>query len=224
MILYVLQTNNERYGASFEIIQDGYIVGSAALQGHAAFPEGSWQIAYLNWKWTMCPLPASELPAFLRQRKGMNAARPYRTEKAVIYLGHRKSGVFKPVCNFVRMESNAGIFETFSVGCGKEGIKSPLFEGDRQVALAESGSAIFNDLHHYRIAALDETAAREALNTVFYCYVIGAYHAGKKTVEGKYFHIVKTTAKELKAKYDPLFLLQERNSAPLADEFFRMLC
>lgn len=224
MILYLLQTGNGCYSALFDLIQDGCLIGRASMVGSIGSPDGKWCLEGKQYHMSMEPLTFGTLSDFLAQRKACNCARPYVADDgSVVFLRRRKEGLFKPMCNYVRLENGTGNFESVSIGFGKDGVRSPLLCGEKQVALVESSCVVQNDLHRFRIAALDTASARAAIQMTLYRYTTGAYVAGKKVKQGIRTYNYKTANKTLLRKYDPEFLKSERNSHLSADDLAKQL-
>lgn len=67
------------------------------------------------------------------------------------------------------MKLNGMIFDLFPIGFGNEGSKSPIYNGNKQIAQIEKDCIVYNDLHNYRIFAEDLFASQIAIFSVFIC-------------------------------------------------------
>ena len=98
------------------------------------------------------------------------------------------------------------IFDLFPIGFGNEGSKSPIYNGNKQIAQIEKDCIVYNDLHNYRIFAEDSFASQIAILFCIYMYINVGYKSGEKVISSKVKVVSITTNKLLKEKYNPEFI------------------
>lgn len=106
---------------------------------------------------------------------------------------------------YYEVSLNQQLFQIYAVGCGKEGIKIPIYYGEEQIALIEKDPTVYNNQDRYQIMAVDEYAADIACLFNLYYDFIRFGHRGEFVSNTKYTNYEYTVNKELKSKYNPQF-------------------
>ena len=143
----------------------------------------------------------------------IDAKKPYRPYyisnngmvNGVIYETESDGGWLKKY-EFTQMQLRGMTYDLYSVALGKEGTKSLLYCGNRQIAQIDSESIVYNDLHNYRVYAVDEFSSEIAVMFAAYLYAIGPFEPGKKVKSSVTKYYSKTTNKNLLLKYNPNFI------------------
>lgn len=203
MILDVEQISKDFFAAEFVIKRDNAEVGRAFLKGHLGSIEAKIKGNYYGRVFYM---DFSKAAGF----KSKKCFRPYfitddYCKEGVIYQAERKLGLFKGY-SYREMRYCNDIYEMYSLGLGKEGYKSPIYLGDRQIAQIDMDCVVKNQLFKYKIYAIDNSFARIAVLFCLYFYVSGVYSSGEKVIssETKYYTVTKNKA--LLEKYDKEFV------------------
>ena len=100
---------------------------------------------------------------------------------------------------------NGKTFYAYEVGMGKQGIKIPIYDEDKQIALIEKGVVVYDNKDEYEIVGIDDYAIEvAALFNLYYDFVrFGRY--GQVVYKSKEVSYLYTINKELKNKYDQTF-------------------
>lgn len=203
MIFDIIQTSKELYSACFEINRGQNQIGGFFVQGSLASVDAKISGNFCGINFDM-------------QRgssKDIDDRKPYRPYfisnngiiNGVVYETEHNGGWLKKY-EFGRMQLKGMTFDLFTVSFGKDGTKSLLYCGNRQIAQINSESVVYNDLHNYRIYAVDDYAAEKAVLFIAYLYVLGLFEPGKKVISSVTKYYSKTTNKELLSKYNPDFI------------------
>lgn len=204
MILDIIQTSKELFSAEFRIIENGLQIGSFYLKGSLGSMEAE---IFFEFKGIRFKLVNKRL-------KGINTGvvfRPYiiysyNNESAgYVYQTEVKLGLFKGY-SLRKMDFGGRSLELYCVGMGKDGYKFPIYEGEKQIAEIDKGCVVYNELHEYRLYAVDEASAMISAMLCAYLYVSGPYTPGEKVTRSVVKSSTVTTNKLLKAKYNPDFV------------------
>lgn len=203
MILDVIQVSKDLVAANFVIKRENTQIGSFSLRGSLISMEAKIQGIIYEQAFKMV----------YGKMDNLEAKRPFRpyliyrgsTPDGTVYQTEFNGGLFKKICCH-QMKLNGMIFDLFSISFGNEGLKAPLYNGDKQIAQIEKDCIVYNDLHNYRIFAEDSFASQVAIFFCIYMYVCADYKPGKKVVWSKEKTFFTTTNKLLKEKYNPEFI------------------
>lgn len=203
MILDVIQTSKELFSASFIIERQNIKIGNFSLQGRLGSMEAEIQGTIYEQPFKMVYGKMDDLEVDC-------PFRPYLIYKGdllngTVYQTTFNGGLFKRF-DYHQMKLNGKIFDLFPIGFGKEGSKSPIYNGDEQIAQIEKECVVYNDLHKYRIFAVDAFASQIAIFFCIYMYVNAGYKPGEKVVHSEVKVVSTTTNKLLKEKYNPEFI------------------
>lgn len=203
MILDVVQVSKDLFSASFVVKRGDVQVGCFSLQGNMGSME-----AKISGK-----LFEQDIEMQYGKTNDVGAAysfRPYLINEngiynGVVYQTKYNGGLFKKF-DYQQMK-NAGVtYDLFPISFGNEGSKSPIYKENTQIAQIEKDCVVYNDLHIYKIFALDELSSEIAVLFAIYMYINAGYKPGEKAVSSTVKVISTTTNKLLKEKYDPTFI------------------
>lgn len=137
-----------------------------------------------------------------RQIRPYGVAGPDGTPAGSIGLT-RDGGFWKPC--YYHLELNGREWSLYEVGLGKEGIKLPVWEGERQAALLEKDAVVRDNLDRYQLYAASE---RDLLPAV----LLGLFYdckqfedRGERVVQGKSVTYLYTFSRATRERYDPAF-------------------
>lgn len=203
MILDIVQISKELFSAEFAIRTGSTPIGDIHLQGSLGSMEAEIVLNYQDTCFGM-------VHEHLEQKPAKRVFRPYAIYAdgaviGVVYQSEEKLGLFKGY-SFREMNFSGKSYRMFSVGLGNEGYKFPIYEGERQIAEIDKPCVVYDELHEYKIYALDAPSAMTASLLCAYLYVSGAYTPGEKVIRSKVKTITITANKFLKEKYDPGFI------------------
>lgn len=107
--------------------------------------------------------------------------------------------------NYLALRLNGVDYQLYKIGLGKQGIKCPIYCGQRQIAQINKGTIVKNNLDEYTLLALDEAAAVTAV--FFGLYMDTIYYANRNEYvrNSTSVHYETTLNKDLMAWYDPAF-------------------
>lgn len=208
MILRIEQIEKELFTASFIIWRDTVRMGNMEVKGKLGSMEAdisidlfgkTYELSYAGGLIKSAPLPDKAGKAFRPYQIGGNDG-----SAGKVYQVDRKESFFS-IISFFEMVMESCKYTMYPIGFGREGGKHPVYCGDRQIAQIEKSGEIYNDLHHYSIYALDQTAAELAVLFCAYMYVNANFKPGEKATKSVVKYTSVTTNKTLKSKYDPSF-------------------
>ena len=116
----------------------------------------------------------------------------------------RKTGWFSQYTYVVFRFKNK-IYKAFPIGLGKEGIKIPIYVGNKQIAQINKECIVIDDLHHFQLFAHNEEDIISTIILSIYYYFVNNYKPGEKKISYKETVYIKDNNKELKSKYNPEF-------------------
>lgn len=202
MILTVKETNKELYSAKFEILHQDTVVGNIDFKGKMGSMEGEFEINFNNNKLKL-----------IFNTKGIfnheKMFRPYliindEQEEGEVYQTKYKAG-FLNSYEYIKMIYKEKEYNMYSIGLGKEGIKSPIYANHIEIAQIEKENVVYDDLHSYDIYAIDEFSALISVILCSYMFVNGCYKPGQKVTNSVVKSVNISTNKLLKEKYNPDF-------------------
>lgn len=120
-------------------------------------------------------------------------------------LSKKRTKAFWGYCYYL-LTLNEKVYRIYQVGCGKQGIKIPIYsEDDKQIALIEKETVVYDNKDIYEITAIDEASAEIA--TLFNLYYDYDQYArqGEFVIKSKNISYSYSLHKEEKAKYNPEF-------------------
>lgn len=203
MIIDIEQTSKELFTATFNIIYNHGIIGGLRVQGsnHSmeADVEGSiwnksFSISYGKVK--ECEIDKVFRPYILSENGKLFAA-----------LGQTKTklGIFKSIDFHQLKLSDGSELNAYPIAMGEDGCKTPIYNSDVQIAQIENPSTIYNDMHNYKIFAIDENAAKFATYLAVYMYIQTGFKPGEKHIESKVTYYGVEKDKAVLEKYNPDF-------------------
>lgn len=95
------------------------------------------------------------------------------------------------------------LYTIYEVGCGKDGIKLPVYNGDKQVGLIEKGAVTYDNKDTYSIAAINKRVAEAGVLFTLYYDFVRFGRRGEVSRRSKKTRYYYTTNKALKEKYNP---------------------
>lgn len=203
MILDVVQVSKDLFAASFVVKRGSAQVGNFSLKGRLGSMEANISGKLFEHSFDMR----------FGKSDNIDVARPFRqyiidengVQNGVVYQTKFNGGLFKKF-DYHQMKLNGMIFDLFPIGFGNEGSKSPIYNGKEQIAQIEKDCVVYNDLHKYRIYAVDTFASQIAIFFCVYMYINAGYKPGEKVVHSEVKVMSTTTNKLLKEKYNPEFI------------------
>lgn len=203
MVLDVMQVSKDLFSASFVIKHENTQIGNFSLQGRLGSMEAEIQGTIHEQFFKMSYGKKDDLDV-------AHPFRPYLIYKGnipdgTVYQTKFNGGFFKKF-DYHQMNLNGMIFDLFPIGFGNEGSKSPIYNGNKQIAQIEKDCIVYNDLHNYRIFAEDSFASQVAIFFCIYMFVNAGYKPGEKAISSKVKIVSNTTNKLLKEKYNPDFI------------------
>lgn len=96
-------------------------------------------------------------------------------------------------------------YSMYRVGLGNEGIKFPIYCGDRQVAQIEKDNVVHDNLDVFHVYAMGDRASKVALMMGLYLDAYGYANRGEIVKKSVAVHYERTFNKKLIEKYDPTF-------------------
>ncbi len=121
-----------------------------------------------------------------------------------------EGGLLRRFTTYV-LEIPEGKICMYDVAMGKEGYKFPVWQGDRQIALAEKPSVTYNALFTFDVSAIDDQSAYYCILLLMNLYVRKYYEPNTVNVQSVHSETGITVYKELKNRYNPDFLMTLRN-------------
>ncbi len=120
-------------------------------------------------------------------------------------LCRRRVGSFFSQYQYMELSLYRAVLQMYEVGLGREGMKYPVYDGARQLALVEKSPVVCNNLDEYWIYSFDEFGEFASLLLSLYVDVLSYRNAGEYAVRKKETRYVWTRKKEVLEKYDPAF-------------------
>lgn len=110
---------------------------------------------------------------------------------------------------YYQLELMGNLFTAYDVGCGKEGLKIPIYDsGDKQIALLEKDPVTYDKQTKYELSALESSSMEIAcLFGVYRDFLTNPRDAVYKSKMTEYDYSKHET---LRSKYDPDFLTKNR--------------
>ncbi len=202
MIVDVIQCLQDRYSSEFQILRGNKQIGDMSLKGGLGRREVTWNIQLYDQLFHMdyCGKLFSSAKKF----------RPYtittsNTDRGCIYqtvTADKKKNSF----TYHYMMYDDKVYKLYPIGFGEEGAHCPIYSDQGQIAQIDKSGLVYNELHHYRLYAIDENSTLLAILFCSYMYTVGCYEPGVKVTKSvrKNFTITKNTI--LLAKYDMNFV------------------
>ena len=134
-------------------------------------------------------------PFFVRDGAGRSIGR----------LCQRRVGSFLSRYQYTELSLYRTVLRIYEVGLGREGMKYPVYDGERQLALIEKPPVVYDNLDEYFICGFDEFGEFASLLFSLYLDVLSYRNAGEYVVRKKEMRYVWTRRKELLEKCDPAF-------------------
>lgn len=202
MILDVIQTSKELFAANFIVNRGNMQVGTFELKGGL----GTMEVRVHG------TIFEQVIDMTFGKTDDIEVSHPFRAYQiykngiynGVVYQTTSDERWFKKY-GYHQMKKSGVTYNMFPVGLGKNGIKSPIFQDNSQIAQVEKDCVVYNDLHIYKIFARDEFTSEIAVLFTIYYYINVNYKAGEKTITSTYKTISKTTNKLLLKKYNSEF-------------------
>lgn len=204
MIFDIVQRTKALFSADFDIVHKGRIIGHMLFQGRLGSMEGVWTIQCLGRTVSMERCSAGEAGAVDEWTFRPYAVSVDGSEAGAVYQTRHRAGLFRSF-DYHRLQLLGTTYVEYLIALGKEGGKCPIYVGDRQAALIEKDSVVYNDLHHYHVTAAGEEPALAAVILCGYMYANAAYKPGQKVTKSVEKDYSKTTDKALLEKLDPQF-------------------
>lgn len=126
---------------------------------------------------------------------GWSIVRTYFSKRNEIFLGYE----------YYEYHFFGKEYVAYEIGMGKEGIKIPLYDVERQIALIEKSTVVYDNKDEYDIYAIDAKALEIAVLFNLYYDFTRFGRFGEFAYKSKETEYLYTLKKELKSKYDPNF-------------------
>lgn len=214
MILDVVQVSKDLFAANFVVKRGDIQVGFFSLQGNMGSMEAKISGKLFEQDIDMQYGKTDDI--------GANYSfRPYLINKkgvynGVVYQTKYNGGLFKKF-DYHQMKKTGVTYDLFPIGFGNEGSKSPIYQDNTQIAQIEKDCVVYNDLHNYKVFAIDESSSETAVLFAIYMYINAGYKPGKKAVSSSVKVVSTTTNKLLKEKYDPTFTSRIKEMESIAE-------
>ena len=104
---------------------------------------------------------------------------------------------------YYELELDGNVYQLYEVGMGKQGIKLPVYCGEKQFALAEKDMEIINNNDSYTLSCLSEGGIIPSVLLLLYYDYLRFGHHGEVSDKSRKTFTMYSTNKELKRKYDP---------------------
>lgn len=195
----VNQLKKELFSAEFEIKENDKTVGTITLSGDPAINK-----KVITGTFHKKSFSLNQLELFSSDFQHMMPFSITELDNQIgeIFEIRVKTGLFS-MYSYLHCSYQEKNLDLYTIGFGKEGLKSPIYCDNVQIAQIEKDCTIKNDLHHFTIYALDQKSAYQALLFTCYNYATGYFKAGQKVTQSISNTYTKTTNKELLSKYNP---------------------
>lgn len=207
MVFDIVQTESN-ISAKYEVRKGNSVIGFAELRNNFIH-GGTFVFDILGRTYEMVYEPLQQIGSWLRRAKEKTDV-PYTVHENGELFGRisikRSNGGLLKRYEYYSLETRSEAYDMYEIGLGKDGLKYPIYCGERQIALIEKDVTVYNNLDFYHISTSDDNAA--IIATIFGMYLDASSYAHrgefvKKSVETTYY---LTTNSELKAKYDKNFV------------------
>lgn len=201
MIFDIVQVEKTLFDASFKIIKDGESIGAIRVHGKLNSNYGFINGIFNDIKFSLRHM--SNDNTFL------NPGIPFgvsvdKTGPGLIRSTTIGSKLFNRF-NVQQLELDGLVYDTYSVGMGKEGNKKCIYQEDKQIALVESDSVVYDELYNFHVFAENERAALVSILTTIYTYTKSFFKQGELALSSISRNYALSLNKKLKEKYDPEF-------------------
>ena len=196
----VQQTCKSGNQADFQLISDNMQVGELHYQGHGV----------MSGTWTGEAFGKPVRAEYVRRRdRSCNAFGVFEVDlpqgKGRFYAGF-EGGLLRRFTTYV-LEVPEGKILMYDVALGKQGYKFPVWQGERQIALAEKPGVVHDGLFTFDVSALDDQSAYYCVLLIMDLYIRKYHEANTVNVKSVYTETGVTVYPELRSKYDPDFVL-----------------
>lgn len=196
---YILKQTASGFSAHYVVYKNDTVISNAHINNNFVF-GGSVQFdSFLDGSiFDMCYKPFDKHISSV-------AYNVYHNNEVIGRLSSVAEGKFLRAYEYFLFDFFGKTYRIYEVGLGDDGIKYPIYSDDKQIALIEKERVVYNNLDEYEIFAANDPDA-------FISYIAALYidqrrysHHGEKNTSAYEKYYLKTTNKELKAKYDPNF-------------------
>lgn len=210
MILRIEQIQKELFSAEFRIFHSDEIVGNIFVQGKLGSMETKIKVQFFEKNYEM------EYAGGIFKEKKLpdKSGKAYRTYEIRDMLRQivgevsqidKKEGWLSTI-SFFELLFGKQKYCLYPIGFGSEGGKHPVYCENIQIAQVEKPGEIYNDLHNYKIFAVDQKAAEISVLFSAYMYINANFKPGEKASKSYVKYTSITTNKILKEKYHPDFV------------------
>jgi hypothetical protein len=206
MIFDIRQTYSG-LSAEYEMVSSVQKLGQGTLQNNFIY-GGTFHFSFLGKNLSLRYEPLEQAKSWLKKREEKTDV-PYSILLdgevcGIIGIKVSKGGIFSKF-DYFAMNYLGKQYSMYEIGLGKEGIKYPVFCGERQVALLEKDTVVYDNLDIYHAFAVDEVAGE--IGTIFALYLDARSYANRgKIVKASVEHVYyRTINKKLLATYHPEF-------------------
>ena len=207
MILDVVQTRKELREAESKILRGCINVGSVFLKGTLGSIDANviLNLFGVTYELHRDTWQVSPDPKMIKYYRPYNVSiLPRAKQLGVVTYAERKLGLFK-TRTYLSFTSGSDIYEGYTLGMGKEGLKMPVYLKNKLIAEIDSDNIIDNECYKYRVYCKKNDYSVPAILMTVYFYVIGCFKTGEKVYKSKRIIYSKTTDKFLLSKYKSEF-------------------
>lgn len=196
--------------AAYELRENDNTIGRASIANNFTC-GGSIECTFFTVRFTLSYAPHQQAESWSKPRQEKTDI-PYQLFRngelcGQIFLRTSTGGLLSRFTYF-GMQLDECQYAMYPVGLGKEGIKYPIYTGEKQIALIEKAAVVHDNLDCYQVTALGEKEGSVAALFGLYLDARSFANRGeivKSSIEKTYY---LTTNKRLKAMYDPAFKLR----------------
>lgn len=205
------QKEKSLYSAAFDILKDADVIGNASFYGDMVSVTGDWDIDVCGKHISLQRVSKAKArliagPLTSDEPLGQMEIFIDGVTKGIVFQGYRKLSLFKGYSVHHIIYDRQQIYNMYPIGFGAEGAKNPVYVEEcgveRQVALTEKSSVVYNDMHEF-FCYMDDDLIPTVIIFCALMYSMGCYKPGTKITEGIKRTISITKEEKLLSKYDP---------------------
>lgn len=210
-VIVFKQKEKGLYSAVFDILKDTDVIGTASLHGDMVSITGDWDIDVCGEHISLKQISAKKVRLMAGSLTsdvpfGQMEIYVNGIEKGVVFQGIHKKSLFREYNVHHIIYDGQTIYNMYPIGFGEEGAKNPVYVEEhgveRQVALTEKSSVVYNDMHEF-FCYMDDDLIPTIIIFCALMYSLGCYKPGTKIIEGVKRTISITKEEKLLSKYDP---------------------
>lgn len=199
----VLKQTESAFTCGYDLIKNNAVIAKATLSDNlTGYGQLDFDAYFEKAKFRMCYMPLTET---VMQAKSVKIYSIYEIFDCCGNKIGQVSSQGVKMFDYICVEYKNYTFNIYTVGLGSEGIKYPVYYNTQQVALIEKDCVVKNNLDEYSITSIDEFTGYIAYIAALFIDETAYANRGEKVKKSTQKYYLKTTNKELKAKYNPDF-------------------